>query len=87
MDGGESPRVIPKTNEPVNSAVRFLNRRPVYDYIINSELQLQLDDEVATGQVSRRALVPDDTTVGTYTDNPVLNLIVYEVEFLDVKLK
>ncbi len=39
------------------------------------------------GKVKRRALGPDGHTVGTYNDNPILNLIVYEVKFPDGEVR
>ena len=58
-----------------------MNQHSSYDHIVNSELQIQIDDEVSTGQVRRRALGPDSTTIGTYNKNPIFNLILYEFVF------
>jgi hypothetical protein len=59
----------------------------MYDRIINAEVQLQQGNELYTDAVVRRALGPDGTTTGSYADNPILNSIVYEVEFLDGQTK
>ena len=64
-----------------------MNQQPAYNRIINSKVQLQLENKVATGQVRRGALVPYGTIVGKYDDKPILNLIVYESEFPDVQSK
>ena len=66
MDDDESPRVIPETEDLVYSAGRYLNQQPEYRHIISSEVKLQLDNEVATGQVRRRSLCPCGSTVGIY---------------------
>jgi hypothetical protein len=87
MDDDESPRIIPEIDEPVDSAGRLINQQPAYDRIISSEVQLQLGDAMSTGQVKRRALGPDGIVVGKYDDNPILNSIVYEVEFPDGQVK
>jgi hypothetical protein len=64
-----------------------LNQLPAYDKIIHSEIALQLGENMSTGKVTQRALGPDGRTVGTYDDNPMLNSIVYEVEFPDGQVK
>ena len=65
MDDDESPRVLLKIKESVNSSELFMNQHPAYDRIINSKIKIKLDYEEATGKVWRRALGPDGTTVGT----------------------
>ena len=35
---------------------------------------------MATVQVRRRSLGPDGTTIGTYDENPILNLTIYQIE-------
>jgi hypothetical protein len=42
---------------------------------------------MTTGKVMQHALGPDGKTAGTYDDNPMLNWIVYEVEFPDGQVK
>ncbi len=87
QDDFEEPRIIPEVEDTVDSSGRLLNQQPMYDRIINAEVQLQNGDELTTGKVMRRALGPDGTTVGSYADNPILNSIVYEVEFPDGQTK
>jgi hypothetical protein len=48
---------------------------------------LQQDNQLRTGRVVRRAFGPDGTTTGSYADNPILNSIIYEVEFPDGQMK
>ena len=86
-DEDEEPRIIPDIEDAVDANGRLLNQQPAYDKIINSEVQLQLGDDMVTGKVSRRALGPDGKVAGSYDDNPVLNSIVYEVEFPDGQVK
>ena len=86
-DDDEDPRVVPETTEAVDSTGRLLDQQPAYDTLINAEVQLQLEDQMALGMVKRRALGPDGTTVGTYDENPYLNSVVYEVEFPDGQVK
>ena len=38
-------------------------------------------------KVKKKALNPDDQTNGSYDENPMLNSIIYEVEFYDGHVK
>ena len=80
MDNDWSPRVIPETEDTVDLAGIFMNQRPEHNRIIYSEVQLQLDNEVVIGKITRRALGPYGTTVVTYNDNPIFSLIVYDYD-------
>jgi hypothetical protein len=42
---------------------------------------------MAVGKVARRALGPDGRVTGTYDENPMLNSIIYEIEFPDGQVK
>jgi hypothetical protein len=86
-DEDESARVIPETEDSVDSRGRLIDQQPAYDQLINAEVQLQHEEEMVLGKVKQRALGPDGTTVGTYDENPYLNSIVYEVEFPDGQVK
>jgi hypothetical protein len=86
-DSDEQPRIIPDVEDTVDSNGRLLEQQPMYDRIINAEVQLQNGDEISLGKVKRRALGPDGLTTGSYADNPMLNSIVYEVEFPDGQTK
>ena len=76
-----------KGNDVVNAAGRLINQQLLYDKLINAEVQLQLDDQMATSKVQRRALGPDGRAVGSYDDNPILNYIIYKLEFSDSQVK
>jgi len=82
-DDDEEPRVIPEHEDFVGSTGRLINQQPNYDKIIGCEVQLQNGHEMAMGKVVRRALGPDGRTAGTYDENPILNSVIYEVEFPD----
>lgn len=87
QDEDEEPRIIPEQEDSVDATGKLINQQPAYDSIINAEVQLQLGNEMSLGKVKRRAIGPDGTTVGTYCDNPIMNSIVYEVEFPDGQVK
>lgn len=86
-DDDEDARIIPDIEDAVDATGRLLNQQPAYDKLINSEVQLQNGDGVSVGRVKRRAIGPDGTVAGTYDDNPILNSVVYEVEFPDGQVK
>ena len=86
-DDFEEPRIIPEVEDAVDSSGRLINQQPMYDRIINAEVQMQNGNELSTGKVVRRALGPDGKMTGSYADNPILNSIVYEVEFPDGQTK
>ena len=65
----------------------MINHKPVYNKILNSEVALQLDEKVVTSQVNHRLLVPEVKIVGSYYDKPMLNSMIYEVEFTDSQVK
>ncbi len=66
---------------------RLLNQQPVYDLMINAEVSLQKDGELQHGTVKRRSLGPDGRTCGTYDTNPILNSVIYDVEFSDGQVR
>jgi hypothetical protein len=84
QDGDETPREFADIEEPVDSNGVLLNEQPAYDRIINAEVQLQKDGgEVETARVVGRTIGDDGRTIGTYSDNPTMNTVVYDVEFAD----
>jgi hypothetical protein len=83
LDDDKEARIIPDGEDTVDANGRLLEQQPMYDRIINAEVLLQLGDEMSLGKVVRRVLGPDGVTTGAYADNPMLNSIVYEVEFSD----
>jgi hypothetical protein len=52
-----------------------------------AEIILQQGDKLQRGKVKRRSVDDNGKTIGTYSDNPIMNSIVYEVKFPDGELK
>ena len=52
-DDDESKHVIPDVEDTVDATGKLLNQHPAYDQIINTEVALQLEEEVTTGKVTR----------------------------------
>jgi hypothetical protein len=86
-DDDEVARTISDIEDSVDVNRLLLNQLPAYDKIMHSEVALQLSENMSTGKVTQRALGPDGRTAGTYDDNPILNSIIYEVEFCDGQVK
>ena len=87
QDEYEKAKVIPENEDIVDSTGKLLNQMPAYDKILHAEVSLQLGEEMAVGKVTRRALGPDGRVTGTYDDNPMMNSMVYEIEFADGQIK
>jgi hypothetical protein len=86
-DDDEEPHIIPEVEDTDDSNGRLLEQQPMYDRLINAEVQLQLGDEMCSGKVVRRSLGPDGRTAGMYDDTPMLNLVIYHIEFPDGQTK
>ena len=82
-DDDEDPRVTPEIEDSVDTNGNLLDQQPAYDKLINAEVMLQLGEELQTAKVVQRSLGPDGRTAGEYDDNPILNSVVYDVEFPD----
>ena len=61
----------------------LINQHPSYDRLINAEVQQKFGEDIQTGKVPRGALRPDGQVADTYDENPILNSIVYGVQFPD----
>jgi hypothetical protein len=86
-DDDEPKRTVPDIEDTVDANGKLLNQQPVYDKILQSEVSLHLGEGMTVGKVTKRALGPDGTVTGAYDENPMLNTIMYEVEFPDGQLK
>jgi hypothetical protein len=82
-DLDEEARKIPDTEDAVDSTGKLINQQPVYDAMLNAEVRMNVGNDVLCGHVKRRAVGPDGKLIGTYDENPILNTMVYEVEFPD----
>ena len=79
----EEAKLVIDIEDTVDASGRLLNQNPAYDRILNAEVQLQVDGQSAKGRVTKRSLGPDGEQRGRYDENPILNSIVYDVEFDD----
>ena len=80
-DDEEEPRIIPDIEESIDSTGRLLNQQSFYDRLINSEVELQSGELMQTGKVTGRSVNYEGAIDGLCYDNPMLNLLLYDVEF------
>ena len=71
----------------VDASGKPVNQQSMHDILINAELRLPVDDSEQLARVVRRSVGPDGKLVGEFNDNPILNTLVYEVEFPDGQMK
>ena len=83
-DDDESESVkLPVDNDPVNDEGIALFEKPITDKMINLELSLPQGEELHRAKVIGRKRNSDGEVIGTYSDNPYTNTMMYEVEFDD----
>ena len=51
--------------------------------MINAEVLLPQGDMLQKAHVKKRQIGPDGNEIGTYDSNPMLNTLIYEVEYPD----
>ena len=83
VDEDEVARDLPDMEDAVDSTEELINQQPMYDNMLNSEVSMHLNKMMSTGKVARRSLGPDGRTTGSYGNNPMLNTVVYDVDFPD----
>jgi hypothetical protein len=71
----------------LDSTGKVLNQQSKWDKMINAEIIPQQGDKLQRGKVKRRSINDNGKTIGTYSDNPIMNSIVYEVQLPDGELK
>ena len=66
-----------------DAAGEQLNQQSVSDLLINAKVLLPQGESTQMAKVVRRALDDNGDTIGTFDKNPILNTLVYDVEFPD----
>ena len=64
-----------------------INQQSMTDLLINAEVLLPQGESEQLAKVIRRAVDDDGKIIGTFNSNPVLNTLMYEVEFPDGVVK
>jgi len=78
---------VPDVEDVVDSTGKLLEQQPLWDNLINAEVLLQSDCKLAMGKVKARTLGDHGQVMGQYDSNPLLNSIIYDVEFPDGQVK
>ena len=86
-DEDELPRVIPKMDDPIDATGNAINQQPVYDKMIQTELNFPQGNKLRMAKVRVITVGPDGETIGNFNDTPIFNSIIYDVEFSDGKVK
>lgn len=67
----------------IDSQGRLLDQQPIYDRLLNAEIQMHIRDHPTPGKVVARVVGPGGEQLGMYDNNPYLNKILYQVDFDD----
>jgi hypothetical protein len=86
-DDEEYPSNIPEFSDPVDSSGKAINQQPAYDKMIQAEVRLPQNGEFKRGKVIGRSVDATGKTTGTYDENPILNSVIYDIEFPDGETK
>ena len=79
---------MPEFLDPVDGDTnQLLDQNPAYDLLIHSEVVLPHRDKLRNAKILCRLLDPTGWSVGTYHKNPILNTLLYDVEFPDREVK
>ena len=73
----------PDFYDPVDASGVPIHQQPLYDKLISAEVCLPCGDGLHMAKVIGRSVDPDGNIIGTYNDDPILNTLVYDVEFPD----
>ena len=65
----------------------MIDHQPTYNKILNARVALQLDKSFVAVRVKHQSLGPEGNIVGRYNSNPMMNSMIYGVEFPDVQVK
>ena len=79
-------RIVPDSEDIIDKDGKLLDQQTAYDTMINAEVRLQQGHEFVTGKVKRHALGPSGRTI-SWSDDPIMNSMIYEVEFPDRQVK
>jgi len=83
-EGNLDPPPLHEVDEdPVQSDGTAVFEKPITDHWINAELSLPQGEEMKAAKVIGRSKDKHGKVTGTYDDNPLVNTMVYDVEFPD----
>jgi len=86
-DDETEPIQMPSDDDPVDSEGRAVGEQSVFDRLLHAELTLPHGESRQYAKVLSRARDESGNLIGTYDDNPLLNTMLYDVEFADGAVK
>ena len=86
QEDNNNPIKVP-VEDPVDAAGKALYDKPFTDYLIHAEVLMPQEEELQVAKVKDRTKDADGNTIGTNDSNPILNSIIYDVEFPDGPIK
>jgi hypothetical protein len=79
--------IILEDQDPLDSNRSPKFEAPIPDYLIHSEIHLPQGEEMRAAKVLRHSRNEDGEIVGTHNENPLMNTLVYDVEFPDGEVR
>ena len=73
--------------DPVNDNGVPIFENSFGDTLINAEVLLPQGENLQKARVKKRQIGPDGNEIGTYDSNPMLNTLIYEVEYPDGSIR
>jgi hypothetical protein len=73
--------------DPVDNSGRAVLDKPFTDLLIHAEVLLPQGEDLQSAKVKGRSKDASGSTIGSYDPNPLLNSIIYDVEFPDGVVK
>ena len=86
-EDGHEQTPQPMEADLVDASGKPINQQSVSDLLLNAELHLPSGESEQLGRVVRRAVDENGKLIGSFDNNPMLNTLIYEVEFPDGSLK
>ena len=74
-------------DDPVDASGKAIFEQPFYDAMINAEVLLPQGEGMKSAKVKGRAKDSEGNIIGNYDSNPLLNSMLYDVEFPDGAIK
>ena len=79
--------IILEEQDPLDSNGSPKFASPITDYLNYSEIHLPQVQEMRASNVLRRSRNEDGEIIGTHNENPLINTLIYDVEFPDGEVR
>ena len=87
VDDDEDDLIHQVEEDPLSADGTTAFEKPVTDYLLHAELTLPQGENISKAKVKSRSKDLNGESVGTYDANPLLNSLLYDVEFEDGSIK